>query len=226
MDRERKEERVRMVSTQIRARGIRDPDILRAMEMVPRHIFVPDSLSAEAYLDHPLPIGHGQTISQPFIVAEMSELLAPVRGSDILEIGTGSGYQAAVLAEAGARVTSLERISKVADSARTNLHNAGYDGVTVIVSDGTRGWLDRAPYDGIIITAATPIIPSPLPGQLRDGGRLVCPVGPPHIQEMIRLTRTGTGFKEERFGAVRFVPLIGEFGWSEETYGHSSLSSF
>lgn len=215
MDRGRVRERAAMVSSQIRVRGIRDPDILRAMEAVPRHMFVPDHLTGEAYLDRPLPIGHGQTISQPFIVAQMTELLAPVKGLKILEIGAGSGYQAAVLSEAGARVITLERISAVADLARTNLHTAGYDHVTVFVCDGTLGWPDSAPYDGILITAATPAVPTPLISQLAEGGRLIAPVGPPQIQEMIRLTRTDSGFSEERYGAVRFVPLIGEYGWKE-----------
>ena len=217
MDRGRVRERAEMVRSQIRARGIRDPDVLRAMEAVPRHMFVPEKLSGEAYLDRPLPIGHGQTISQPYIVAQMSELVAPVKGLNILEIGAGSGYQAAVFSEAGARVITLERIPAVAEIARTNLHNSGYDNVTVIVSDGTLGWPDSAPYDGILITAATPSVPAPLISQLTEGGRLVGPVGPPQIQEMIRVTRTGSGLSEEKFGAVRFVPLIGKYGWREDS---------
>ena len=217
MDRGRVRERAAMVSSQIRARGIRDPDVLRAMEKVPRDIFVPAHLSAEAYLDRPLPIGHGQTISQPFIVAQMTEMLSPVRGKKILEIGAGSGYQAAVLSEAGAQVITLERIQVVADIARMNLHNAGYNDVTVILCDGTLGWVDGAPYDGILITAATPAVPAPLISQLAEGGRIIAPVGPPQIQEMIRLTKTDSVLSEEKFGSVRFVPLIGEYGWGEDS---------
>lgn len=219
MNQDRVQERLGMVSSQIRDRGIRSPAVLHAMETVPRHLFVPDRLSGEAYQDHPLPIGHGQTISQPYIVAWMTELLAPSAVSTILEIGSGSGYQAAVLAETGARVITIERIPEVAELARFNLHKAGYDSVTVLLGDGTCGLPDYAPYNGILITAAAPEIPAPLLGQIAEGGCIVAPVGPAHIQEIVRLTKTRSGLSEERFGSVRFVPLIGEFGWSGETCG-------
>ncbi|MFH0967520.1 MAG: protein-L-isoaspartate(D-aspartate) O-methyltransferase [Methanobacteriota archaeon] len=217
MDRGRVRERSEMVNTQLRSRGIKNLDVLRAMSTIPRHMFAPKHLSDEAYADHPLPIGHDQTISQPYIVAQMTELLSPVKGDNILEIGTGSGYQAAIISAIGARVISLERLAVVADLARENLRNAGIETVTVHVSDGTLGWPDGAPYDGIIITAATPQIPVPLMSQMAVGGRLIAPVGPPQIQDLVRLTRTNDGYQEERFGSVRFVPLIGEYGWKDKS---------
>lgn len=218
MDRGRVRERSDMVRTQIRTRGIKNPDVLHAMETVPRHLFVPPHRSEEAYSDYPLPIGHEQTISQPYIVAFMTELLAPVRGDNILEIGSGSGYQAAVLSEIGAQVTSIERLSPVADIARENLQKSGYKDITVMVGDGTIGWQEGAPYQGILLTAATPQVPAPLISQLAEGGRLVAPVGPAQMQDLIRITRTGEGCIEERFFTVRFVPLIGEYGWKEQLH--------
>lgn len=210
----REEERIKMVQDQIEARGVRNPRVLSAMRSVPRHLFVPESYAREAYADHPLPIGNGQTISQPYIVAVMTELLAPASGDIILEIGTGSGYQAAILAACGARVISIERIAEVSHLAEENLRRAGVAGVTIITSDGTVGCPENAPYSGILITAATPDIPTPLKSQVADRGRIVAPVGSRDIQELIRLTRTGDTFLKEIFGAVRFVPLIGEYGWS------------
>jgi protein-L-isoaspartate(D-aspartate) O-methyltransferase len=215
---DRRQERREMVESQIRNRGVGDPDVLRAMEAVPRHLFVPEKLSAEAYLDRPLPIGHGQTISQPYIVAWMTELLAPVAGCTVLEIGAGSGYQAAVLAEMGATVISIERIGVVAELARSNLHRAGYDGVTVILADGTIGWRENSPYSRILITAGAPKIPSPLMDQLEIGGWLIAPVGPAYVQEIVRLTRAPSGYQEEHLGGVRFVPLIGEYGWKNDNF--------
>lgn len=214
MDMSREVERIRMVRNQIEARGVRDARVLSAMRSVPRHLFVPESHTREAYADHPLPIGNGQTISQPYIVAVMTELLAPVPGDTILEIGTGSGYQAAILAACGVRVISIERIAAVSRLAEENLRKAGITGVTIITGDGTEGCPEKAPYNGILITAATPDIPPPLKGQLADGGRIVAPVGGIDIQDLILLTRTGDTFRTELFGAVRFVPLIGEYGWS------------
>lgn len=207
-----------MVENQIRKRGVGDPDVFRAMEAVPRHLFVPEKLSHEAYLDRPLPIGHGQTISQPYIVAWMTEQLAPVMGHMVLEIGSGSGYQAAVLAEMGATVISIERIGVVAELARSNLHRAGYDAVTVIQADGTLGWPSKSPYSRILVTAGAPEIPPPLKDQLDEGGWLVAPVGPAYVQEIVRLIRTPSGFEEEHLGGVRFVPLIGEYGWKNENF--------
>lgn len=210
-----------MVSTQIRARGIKNQAVLRAMETVPRHLFVPARLLEEAYTDHPLPLGHEQTISQPYIVALMTEMIAPVPGDRILEIGTGSGYQAAIIASTGAEVISLERIPEIADQARENLRANEMQQVQVILSDGTRGWQDGAPYNGIIITAATPAVPEPLLEQLAEGGRLVAPVGPPQIQELVRLTKVKGEIITEKFCSVRFVPLIGEYGWKKDKSGLS-----
>jgi protein-L-isoaspartate(D-aspartate) O-methyltransferase len=215
MDRGRVRERYEMVSSQIRARGIKNPALLKAMGLVARDCFVPSHLSHEAYEDHPLPIGHEQTISQPYIVALMTELLGPVPGDHILEIGTGSGYQAAIISSMGAEVVTIERIPEVADIARANLLKADITGVDIFVSDGTLGWPEKAPYNGIIITAATPEIPAPLLSQLAEGGRLIAPVGSPQIQELIRLTRKNGEIISENFCSVRFVPLIGEYGWKD-----------
>jgi len=210
----RADERIRMVESQIAARGIHDPRVLAAMKEIPRHLFVPSPYDKSAYEDCPLPIGNGQTISQPYIVALMTELLMPQPTDNILEIGTGCGYQAAVLAALVSKVFSVERISEVAELAKANLKNVGCKNVEVIVGDGTTGYLQKAPYDGIIITAATPSVPKPLIEQLAEGGRLVAPVGGREIQELIRLRKTDGFLSEERHGGVRFVPLIGECGWS------------
>jgi len=209
-------EREEMVSRQIEARGVVNTHVLAAMRTVPRHLFVPESYAKEAYQDYPLPIGNGQTISQPYIVGVMTELLSPENGDTILEIGTGSGYQAAILAACGARVISIERIASVAKQAKVNLSHAGFMGVEVIVSDGTEGYPEKGPYDGILITAGTPLIPKPLLEQLAEGGRLVAPVGDRNIQELVRITRIENEFLTERWGAVRFVPLIGTYGWRDE----------
>lgn len=214
MNLDRTEERRMMVQTQILSRGIKNKRVLKALEMVPRHIFVPEEFADVAYHDHPIPIGHDQTISQPYIVARMTELLEPEEGDIILEIGTGSGYQAAVLSAMGARVISLERIAELADVALFNLEKASVGNVSVFVSDGTLGWIDMAPYDGIIITAATPAVPSILIDQLAINGRIVAPVGPQHMQTLLRLTRTTEGIRREEYEGVRFVPLIGRYGWN------------
>jgi protein-L-isoaspartate(D-aspartate) O-methyltransferase len=202
-----------MVETQIAARGITDERVLSAMRSVPRHIFVPEAVRGVAYGDYPLPIGHGQTISQPYIVAMMTALLE-VRSHDrVLEIGAGSGYQAAILGALAEEVISIERIPEVAHLAQKNLAAAGITGVRVIVGDGTRGYPERAPYDGVLITAATPSIPPPLIDQLAEGGRLVAPVGSRDLQELVRLIRKGSELSREFFGGVVFVPLLGEHGW-------------
>ena len=206
-------ERQRMVAGQVRARGVRDPAVLAAMEAVPRHIFVPEPIRSSAYEDRPLPIGNGQTISQPYIVGVMTELLA-VRPTDrILEIGSGSGYQAAIIARIAREVISIERIPSVAADARRNLAAAAISNVRVIEGDGTVGYSQAAPFDGIIITAASPDVPSPLPAQLEDGGRLVAPIGPRGVQELVRIIRKGDRFERTYHGAVCFVPLIGVHGW-------------
>ena len=212
----RASEREEMVRTQIQARGIKNPLVLDAMNKVPRHLFVPKSLAREAYRDYPLPIGEGQTISQPYIVGVMTELIDPRPGDRILEIGSGSGYQAAVLAECGATVFTIERIKSVADLAEKNLKLAGIGGVTVICGDGTVGYPQMEPYDGILITAATPEIPAPLVSELGPDGILVAPVGQEDIQYLVRLIRRGDDIITEQYGAVRFVPLIGRHGWKEE----------
>ncbi len=213
MNKDRADERAMMVQSQIQSRGVKDLRVLRALEIVPRHLFVPEEFTRDAYCDHPIPIGHDQTISQPYIVAIMTELLVPQEGDNILEIGTGSGYQAAILATICGRVVSIERIPALADAARVSLQRAGVKNVSVFVADGTLGWPEMAPYDGIIITAATPSIPSPLIEQLAPGGRLVAPVGTTQIQELVRLTKNPEGILKERFDGVRFVPLIGKYGW-------------
>ena len=206
-------ERIAMVETQIAARGVRDPRVLDAMRRVPRHIFVPPLYQGAAYRDSPLPIGHGQTISQPYIVALMTELLGISPGDRVLEVGAGSGYQAAILDALGARVITIERIQEVADTARENLERAGTSGVQVVVGDGTEGYPAGAPYQAILVTAGTPGIPGPLISQLAEGGRLVAPVGARDVQELVRLEKSGGKVTRTSFGGVVFVPLVGHHGW-------------
>jgi len=201
--------RDRMVREQIAARGVRDKRVLAAMRHVPRHRFVPADLVASAYDDHPLAIGHDQTISQPYIVALMSELAALEPGAKVLEVGTGSGYQAAVLAELGAQVYTIEIVRPLCLDASARLQQLGYRQVQVRCGDGYRGWPDQAPFDAILVTAAPADIPQPLLDQLKDGGRLVLPVGV-HDQQLLRVTRIGDGFVRERAIAVQFVPMTGE----------------
>lgn len=197
-----------MVSTQIESRGVRDPHVLRAMRAVPRERFVREAQRASAYEDRPLPIGHQQTISQPYIVALMSELADLEPGDTVLEVGTGSGYQAAVLAEMGVKVFSIEIVETLAKEAKTRLGTLGYD-VTVRYGDGYVGWPKHAPFDAVVVTAAPPAIPEPLKEQLKIGGRLVIPVGT-RFQSLLRVTRTKTGFRQEEVLPVRFVPMTGE----------------
>ncbi len=198
-----------MVRQQIEARGIEDPRVLNALRKVERHRFIPERVASRAYGDYPLPIGHGQTISQPYIVALMSELAQIGPGSKVLEIGTGSGYQAAVLAEIGADVFSIEIVEPLADEARARLAELGYERIRVRHGDGYAGWPEEAPFDAILVTAAPPIIPEPLKDQLAIGGRLVIPVGE-MFQYLLVLERTQTGFSEKRSIPVRFVPMTGE----------------
>jgi len=202
-----------MVEQQIASRGVRDPRVLSAMRDVPRHLFIPPPYDRSAYEDCPLPIGNGQTISQPYIVALMTELLRPAPSDHVLEIGAGCGYQAAVLSVLVRKVTTIERIPAVADIARNNLAAYHYDNVELIVGDGTLGYPKNAPYNGIIITASAPDIPSPLIDQLNENGRLVAPVGSRDIQELVVLEKHNDAITKERHGGVRFVPLIGEYGW-------------
>jgi protein-L-isoaspartate(D-aspartate) O-methyltransferase len=205
-----------MVDLQIAARGISDPRVLAALRDVPRHIFVPSPYDRDAYADTPLPIGNGQTISQPYIVALMTELIRPTSMDIVLEIGAGSGYQAAILSTLVRKVITIERIEKVAAHAHANLVAVRADNVEIILGDGTLGYPPSAPYNGIIITAATPEIPDPLKAQLAEGGRLVAPVGGRSLQDLVVIERHGDRFTEEHHGGVRFVPLIGKYGWEEE----------
>jgi protein-L-isoaspartate(D-aspartate) O-methyltransferase len=199
--------RARMVVEQIEARGVGDRRVLDAVARVPRHLFVPVGLREEAYDDCPLPIGLGQTISQPYIVAYMTELLRIDPRHRVLEIGTGSGYQAAVLAELAGQVFSVELLPELADRARTTLEATGYGKVRVLTGDGYRGWPEHAPYDRIIVTAAPPEVPRALIDQLADGGRMVIPVGT-SMQYIRLITRRGERVSEDTTIAVRFVPLV------------------
>lgn len=204
-----------MVSDQLAARGIDDQRVLAAMRIVPRHLFVDPAMAEEAYADHPLPIGFGQTISQPFIVALMSQMLQIAPGARVLELGTGSGYQAAVLAELGAEVFTIERIEDLAVLARTRLGRLGYEQVHVRNGDGNDGWPGVAPFDAIIVTAAVREVPRAPLEQLAVGGRMVLPLGESDGQELAVIQRTENGLIEDFGGACRFVPFIGRHGWEE-----------
>lgn len=203
-------ERRAMVEGQIASRGVRQEAVLEAMARVPRHEFVPAAQRHLAYADQPLPIGHGQTISQPYIVARMTELLDLRPGAKVLEIGTGSGYHAAVLAAAGARVYSIEIVEPLGEQARETLARLGYGGVEVRIADGYRGWPEEAPFDAILLTAAPPEVPAPLLAQLKVGGRMVLPEGRGDIQDLLVVTRTAESVERMRVAAVRFVPMTGE----------------
>ena len=203
-----KQRRLDMVDEQIAFRDITSPEVLRAMRTVPRHRFVPEYLADLAYGDTPLPIGMGQTISQPYIVAFITELLGPERGQKVLEIGTGSGYQAAVLAELGAEVYTVEILEPLSLFARSVINGLGYSNVHFKTGDGYAGWEEHAPYDGIMVTAAPEEIPEPLKAQLRIGGRMVIPIRD-DMQELLLLTKTKDGFDEERVAPVRFVHMTG-----------------
>jgi protein-L-isoaspartate(D-aspartate) O-methyltransferase len=199
-----------MVKEQIERRGVEDPRVLAAMRKVERHVFVPSDLEQRAYTDHPLPIGFDVTISQPYIVALMSELAAVGPGDRVLEVGTGSGYQTAVLAEMGAEVFSIEIIDPLAKSSAALLKRLGYDQVQVKSGDGYQGWPEHAPFDAIVVTAAPQRIPEPLKQQLKEGGRLVLPVGERWSQELKVVTRSNGGFSERNVIPVAFVPMTGE----------------
>jgi protein-L-isoaspartate(D-aspartate) O-methyltransferase len=214
--------RASMVEQHIAARGVEDERVLEAMRQVPRELFLPKSLREFAYEDSPLPIGDGQTISQPYIVAFMAEALTLKGDEKVLEIGTGSGYAAAVLSEIADEVFTVERLGSLADMAAATLADLGYDNVHVLHGDGTRGWAEHAPYDAIVVAAGGPQVPESLKEQLRIGGRLVIPIGPDQrAQELVRLTRVSAGeYRSEDIADVRFVPLIGEEGWIEKDHGH------
>lgn len=207
----------RMVQKQLVKRAISNPDVLQAMGEIPRHCFVAEKYQQSAYNDGPLPIGYEQTISQPYIVAFMTEVLQlpPNKQGIVLEIGTGSGYQAAILSRLAAKVYTIERIEPLALQAQRIFHKLDIDNVEVKVADGGYGWLEHAPYDGILVTAAAPEIPAPLTAQLKNGARLVAPVGPRSRQELIRLQRNGASLIRELLVPVAFVPLLGEHGWAE-----------
>jgi len=204
-----------LVETQLIPRRIRDQRVIKAMLKVPRHLFVDEPLQYKAYDDMALPIGDGQTISQPYMVAVMTELLELKGNERVLEVGTGSGYQAAILAELAAEVFSIERMERLALRARERLRNLGYDNVHVITGDGTAGLPEKAPFDRIIITAGTPQIPEPLREQLADNGILVAPVGARFSQQLIRLRKEKGKITEEYHTPCVFVPLVGEYGWKE-----------
>lgn len=210
------QERIRMVDEQIAARGVKDPMVLAAMRKVPRHEFMPEALRGQAYRDGALPIGEAQTISQPYMVALMTELLQLTGKERVLELGTGSGYQAAVLAELCEKVYTIERVKTLADKARATLDRLGYRGVAMKVYDGTYGWKEMAPFDAIIVTAAAPDVPASLVDQLAIGGRLVIPVGDRLSQVLTRITKRADGAITEKSIPCVFVPLIGAFGWKEE----------
>lgn len=203
-----------MVDYQLVRRGIRDPAVLAAMRKIARHRFVPQHLQMLAYEDQPLPIDRQQTISQPYMVALMTEALALSKNDRVLEVGTGSGYQAAVLAELCSEVYTVEKIPDLAEKAAAVLQQLGYGNIIIKVADGTRGWPENQPYNGIIVTAGAPHVPQPLLDQLAEGGRLVIPVGDHELQQLLRLTRTPDGIVKEDLGGCRFVPLRGEYGWS------------
>ncbi|MBI4506866.1 MAG: protein-L-isoaspartate(D-aspartate) O-methyltransferase, partial [Chloroflexi bacterium] len=195
--------------------GIGDLRVQAAFGRVPREEFVPPEHRASAYADAPLPIGHGQTISQPLMVALMLEALDLQPGHRVLEVGTGSGYQAALLAELGARVVSVERIAELAEAARGRLVRLGYADVEVVVGDGSLGWPPGAPYDRVVVAAAAPRPPAPLTRQLADGGRLVIPTGTREMQALLVLDRVGQNWRRHFRGSCRFVPLVGAAGWPE-----------
>ncbi|MEN6310531.1 MAG: protein-L-isoaspartate(D-aspartate) O-methyltransferase [Acidobacteriota bacterium] len=197
----------RMVETQIAVRGVRDAKVLEAMSKVPRHLFVPEGLSGAAFADEPLPIGEGQTISQPYIVAYMTEALGLRGGERVLEIGTGSGYQTAVLAEIAGRVFTVELIESLSAKAQTLLGSLGYDNISFRVGDGARGWPEEAPFEAILVTAAAAAVPPALDRQLGPAGTMVVPVGT-DWQELIRFRRRDKGLARERLLSVRFVPLV------------------
>ncbi len=209
------EHRIAMVELQCVRRGIRDGRVLHALLKVPRHVFVPSRSLADAYSDRPLPIGGDQTISQPYIVARMTELLGVAAEGKVLEIGTGSGYQTAILAELAAAVHTVERLPGLSDGARDRLCELGYRNVHFHVGDGTLGWPEAAPFDRVIITAGAPEVPERVLDQIGSQGRLVLPLGGGKILDLVRLVRENGSFRREIHGKCSFVRLIGQYGWPE-----------
>src|ERR1035437_961052 len=227
MDSEQAEQlREEMVRDQLRGRGISNEPLLAAMGRIPRELFVPQGAADRAYTDEALPIEAGQTISQPYMVAAMTQLLEAQPGMRVLEIGTGSGYQAAVLAAIGCDVISIERHADLAEAARARLSELGLlRGVRIEVGDGSLGWPAAAPFEGIVVTAAAPSVPATLRSQLADGGRLVVPVGTPRSQELVGVMRLGNAFDERLFGGCVFMPLVGAEGFSAEEAPESGPES-
>jgi protein-L-isoaspartate(D-aspartate) O-methyltransferase len=215
-------QRKRMVEHQIRRRGVRDCRVLAAMEKIPRHRFVPENLRDQAYEDSPLSIGKGQTISQPYMVALMTECAALETDDRVLEVGTGSGYQTAILAELVREVYSIERIPELAERAEGLLSGLGCENVSIRVDDGSEGWSEKAPFDAIIVTAGAPEIPDPLVEQLEVGGRLVIPIGSAHHQTLCTVKKERNRIRKEEGTGCVFVPLIGLFGWEEKPSGRHS----
>ncbi|MDJ0818593.1 MAG: protein-L-isoaspartate(D-aspartate) O-methyltransferase [Desulfobacterales bacterium] len=208
-------QREEMVRSQIEARGIKDPDVLSAFRRVPRHLFVSEALRDQAYGDYPLPIGEQQTISQPYIVAEMTQALELDKDDRVLEIGTGSGYQAAILAQIVYRVYTIERIRSLHIQARSLFDKLQYHNIVTRYGDGTKGWQQESPFNAIIVTAGAPEVPEILINQLVVGGRLVVPVGNQHTQELIKIDRRGNSIQQSNLGGCRFVKLVGEYGWRD-----------
>ncbi len=208
--------RERMVQEQLRSRGVSDPNVLKVMSEVPRHLFVDDAMQARAYGDHPLPIASDQTISQPFIVAAMTQALQLKGTEKVLEIGTGSGYQAAVLSRLCEQVYTVERINTLLAGARKVFDQLHFYNILSRLDDGTMGWQEHAPYDAIIVTAGSPEIPQPLIDQLADPGRMVIPVGDRNVQELQYVTKKDGEIEVQRLESVRFVNLIGEHGWKND----------
>ncbi len=209
-------QREEMVRRQIEARGVTDPNVLAAMRNVPRHLFVSEALADQAYGDFPLPIGEQQTISQPYIVAEMTQALALSEDDRVLEIGTGSGYQAAVLAEIVFRVYTVERIHALYMRTRKLFDRLHYHNIVTRYSDGTIGWEEESPFDAIIVTAGSPGIPAPLIRQLAVGGRMIIPVGDRFSQDLVKIYKDEKGIRQTSLGGCRFVKLIGAHGWAKE----------
>jgi protein-L-isoaspartate(D-aspartate) O-methyltransferase len=207
--------REKMVQEQIIDRGIKDPRVIETMRKIPRHLFVPDAFLGRAYGDTALPIGDGQTITQPYMVAYMSEALGFRGGERVLEVGTGSGYQAAILACLAERVYSVERIRSLLEWARKTLDRIHCQNVVTKLSDGSYGWQEEAPFDAILITAGAPSIPQPLADQLKTGGTMVIPVGERNSQRLIRVRKDSRGFSQEDLLECNFVSLVGEFGWAK-----------